>query len=127
MKITDIVLFEVKGEWVAPPFPVGDRNAQQLDVYNAYGPDWGKFEPSPEPQPISGIFVEILTDEGVSGIYGSLYAHQAFLIATELKPFLLGRDALAIELLQDLMHCRSSRACNGICVLYLFVYVLLFK
>lgn len=119
MKITDIVLFEVKGEWVAPPFPVGDRNAQQLDVYNAYGPDWGKFEPSPEPQPISGIFVEILTDEGVSGIYGSLYAHQAFLIATELKPFLLGRDALAIELLQDLMlrfdrHGRSGMFMNAI-------------
>ena len=119
MKITDIVLFEVKGEWVAPPFPAGDRNAQQLDIYDAYGPDWGKVEPSSDPQPISGIFVEIRTDEGVSGFYGSLYAHQAFLISTELKPFLLGRDALATEQLQDLMlrfdrHGRSGMFMNAI-------------
>ena len=119
MKITDIVLFEVKGEWVAPSFPVGDRNAQQLDAYDAYGPDWGKVEPSAELQPIGGIFVEIQTDAGVSGMYGSLYAHQAFLIATELKPFLLGRDALATELLYDLMlrldrHGRSGMFMNAI-------------
>ena len=119
MKITDIVLFKVSGEWVAPPFAAGDRNAQQLDIYDAYGPDWGKAEPSPDLQPISGIFVEIQTSEGVSGVYGSLYPHQAFLIATELKRFLVGRDALATELISDLMlrfdrHGRSGMFMNAI-------------
>jgi L-rhamnonate dehydratase len=119
MKITDVVLYKLSGKWIEPPFPAGDRNAQQLDLYHAYGPDWGKSAPSTQPRPIDGIFVEIETDAGVTGLYGSLYEHQAFLIATQLRPFLIGRDALATELLLDLMlrsdrHGRAGMFVNAI-------------
>ena len=54
--------------------------------------------------PIQAIFVEIETDEGVSGIGGPLDRSQAYVIKEQLIPLLIGKDPLATELLWDQMH-----------------------
>jgi L-alanine-DL-glutamate epimerase-like enolase superfamily enzyme len=57
--------------------------------------------------------VEIQTDDGLSGFFGPIEEWQAFHIQRSLRPYLLGRDPLAIELLYDQMirmdrHGRSG-------------------
>jgi L-alanine-DL-glutamate epimerase-like enolase superfamily enzyme len=49
------------------------------------------------------LYLEIQTDEGVSGMFGSLEEWQTFHIYKTLRPFLIGRDPLATELLYDQM------------------------
>lgn len=110
MIITDIVLFEVSETRRDPP-PSRSRQALPMDVHAQVE------HPSPPNQPqhdrIRAQYVEIQTDEGISGLFGPIQAFQAVIIATELRPFLIGRDALATELLLDLMlrlnrHGRSG-------------------
>lgn len=118
MKITDVVLFRVHGTWQGPDFPPGDRQSQALDIYPEFGARGagGKAE---GPQPISEIYVEIETDAGISGLFGPIDDDQAYIIRTFLRPFLVGRDPLATELLYDQMirmhrHGRSGMFMTGV-------------
>lgn len=118
MKISDVVLFKVRGTWQSPDFPPGNRQSQALDVYPEFNErDWTK---GPEgPQPISEIYVEIETDAGISGLFGPIDDYQAYVIRIFLRPFLLGRDPLATELLYDQMlrlhrHGRSGMFMTGV-------------
>jgi L-alanine-DL-glutamate epimerase-like enolase superfamily enzyme len=65
------------------------------------------------------IYVEIRTDEGVSGLFGPIDESQAFVIQRWLRSFLIGRDPLANELLLDQMlrldrHGRSGPFMTGV-------------
>src|SRR5215212_6615 len=103
MQITDVRLFEVHGPWTGPTFPLGNRQAQQLDIYPEFNQLPRETAPSSAPQRIRAIYVEILTDADVSGIFGPIEAEQVDIIKRMLRPFLLGRDPLATELLLDQM------------------------
>lgn len=109
MQITDIILFQVSGRYTGPTFPPGDRQARQLDIY----PEFNQ-RPAAEPgDTLSAIYVEVQTDQGISGLWGPIQEHQAYHIHRSLRPFLMGRDPLATELLYDQMirldrHGRSG-------------------
>jgi L-alanine-DL-glutamate epimerase-like enolase superfamily enzyme len=113
MKITEAVLTEVRGRRAAPFFPPGSRQAQMLDRYpefNAREPADGTAAAQVE---LRGIYLEIRTDAGCTGLYGAIDDYQAFLIHRYLRPHLIGRDPLATELLFDQMirlhrHGRSG-------------------
>ncbi len=107
MKIDDISFFELSAPWQATPHPA--RQAKAADIYTQLDP------PLPAGQGdgrIYALYVEILTDEGVSGIFGPIERDQAFLIVQHLRSILIGRDPLASELLFDLMlrHHRHGRS-----------------
>ena len=112
MKISDVVIFEVQGAWSGTPYPPGDRQAQQLDIYT----EFNQRAPGPargDGHPVTASYVEIQTDGGVSGMFGPIEAPQAFFIRSSLRSLLLGRDPLATELLFDQMirldrHGRSG-------------------
>ncbi len=122
MKITDVSLFKVRGAYSGPYFPPGDRQAQMMDVYpefNALAMSGRRRDEGPEM--ISEIYVEVLTDEGLSGLFGPIEDYQAFIIHKFLRPFLMGRDPLATELLHDQMtrlhrHGRSGMFMTGVSV-----------
>ena len=68
---------------------------------------------------MEGIYVEIETDEGIVGRWGPIERPQAFVIRESLRPYLIGRDALATEILWDQMqrmnrHGRSGLFMTGI-------------
>ena len=112
MRITDIVLTRVHGHYHGPRFPPGNAQITQLALYPPPSPG-GSPAPSAAERPIQGIYVEILTDDGTAGLYGPIAEEQAVVIRTALRPFLLGRDPLATELLHDQMlrmhrHGRSG-------------------
>lgn len=118
MQITEVVLFKVHGTYWDPGFPPGDRQAQATDVYPEFNArSWAGA--SAGPHPISDIYVEIQTDEGVSGLFGPIEEYQAYVIGAFLRPYLVGRDPLATELLHDQMlrlhrHGRSGMFMTGL-------------
>ncbi|MDI9547251.1 MAG: enolase C-terminal domain-like protein [Chloroflexota bacterium] len=112
MRISDVVIYEVTGRYNGPEFPPGDRQAKQADVY----PEFNRQEAPAAPvagQTVTAFYVEVQTDEGVNGLYGPIYEQQAYFILYELRPILLGQDALATEQRNDQMlrldrHGRSG-------------------
>jgi L-alanine-DL-glutamate epimerase-like enolase superfamily enzyme len=118
MQIIDVRLFEVRGPWTGPSFSPGSRQAQQLDIYPEFNQP-PPAAPTSAPQRISAIYVEILTDADVSGMFGPIEPEQVPIIKQMLRPFLLGRDPLATELLLDQMirmhrHGRSGLFVTGV-------------
>lgn len=100
MKITDVVLFRVSGRYTGPQFATGSRQAKALDIYPEFNIDG---DTGISERPISALYVEIQTDEGVSGIFGPIEEPNAFTIRHLLRPYLIGRDPLATELISDQM------------------------
>lgn len=120
MKITDVVLTECVGAFAGLTFPSGDRQAKQLDVYPEFDTEEGGGSPEIG-DPVRATYVEIRTDEGVTGIFGPIQDFQAFHVYRSLRPFLIGRDPLATELLFDQMlrmdrHGRSGMFMTAISV-----------
>jgi len=116
--IADIEVFRIRGERDRPAFPTGDRQARALDLYPEASPP-GRPHRAGGKEEASGIYVEIRTDEAVSGLFGPIEKAQAFVIQTYLRPFLVGRDPLATEALLDQMlrldrHGRSGLFVTGI-------------
>ncbi|MGZ8624668.1 MAG: hypothetical protein ACXWYQ_10960, partial [Actinomycetota bacterium] len=97
VRVVVVRLFRVEGE--GPAWTFEDRSVEALDRY----PDHVRATAGAGDSPthLGASYVEIDTDEGVSGLYGPIDARQAFLIATDLRPLLLGADPLATEQLHD--------------------------
>jgi len=120
MKIDRLSLFQVEGHWKGPSFPPGSRQARAIDLYP-------EFNLELDYSPRSGdlhreFYVEIRTDEDLSGLFGPIDSAQVFVIRDELGPFLLGRDPLATEALHDQMlrlnrHGRSGLFMTGLSAL----------
>ena len=114
MKIRDICLFEVTGPWSGPNFPAGDRQAHPLDIYADAGRGGGSAQDT-----VSETYLEIKTDEGLSGLFGPIDLDQAHVIRTHLRDLLIGKDPLAIEGLFDQMirihrHGRTGLFMTGV-------------
>lgn len=110
MKINDVSILQLSGPYSAPFFPPGDRQSQQLDIYPEF--NLNRLSAGTTAQ-IQAQYVEIQSDEGVSGLWGPIQDFQSFTILKSLRPYLLGRDPLASELLYDQMirldrHGRSG-------------------
>jgi L-alanine-DL-glutamate epimerase-like enolase superfamily enzyme len=118
IKITDVKIFRVVGQWDGGGFTAGSRQAKQLDIYPEFNTD-PKGEARSGPREIQSLYVQIETDEGISGQFGPIQKHQGFVIDTMLKSFLIGRDPLATEALQDQMlrmdrHGRAGLFMTGL-------------
>ena len=112
MRISDIGVFEVTGQYAGPEFPPGDRQARQIDVYPEFNAA-AQILQYAKGDAISALYVEVQTDDGFSGLYGPIEEVQAYLILRQLRPLLVGQDALATEKLYDQMlrmdrHGRSG-------------------
>ncbi|MBX3011866.1 MAG: hypothetical protein KF832_10195 [Caldilineaceae bacterium] len=111
MKITDVTLFRLHGHYAGPTFPPGYRQARPIDLYPEF--NTGMVNSPQAGAALRALYVEIHSDEGVTGLFGPIEDWQAFHIHHTLRPFLLGRDPLATELLYDQMirldrHGRSG-------------------
>ena len=115
MKITDVRLFQLRGTMEFPGEFWEERLIRPIDVYPEHkseGAAWlekldnGKYQ-------MSSIFLEIVTDDGVSGIGGPITLEYAFIIDTQLKALLIGADPLATELLWDKMYRHSVHGRKG--------------
>ena len=113
MKIREVNFYTIFGLSSGLDFPVGNRQATQLDVYPEFNKqDWSLQVPEGDRE-VQAIYLEIRAENDLKGIFGPIELDQAYLIAHFLRPFLLDRDPLATELLYDQMirlhrHGRSG-------------------
>ena len=109
MKIEKVELRELSGTLKTENIFWEERLARPIDIYPDYRAEefnetkFGRTQEGHE-YPISAVFIEIKTDEGVTGIGGPIDMAQAYLIKEQISHLLIGKDPLAIELLWDQMH-----------------------
>ncbi|HEX4262059.1 MAG TPA: hypothetical protein VHY76_13265, partial [Acetobacteraceae bacterium] len=107
MKITAIRLRHLRGTLPTKGKFWEERLVRPIDVYAEYRArdDFeGLPQTAPDALPVEANFVQIETDQGVTGIGGPMSESVAFFIGRRLRPLLLGRDPIAHELLWDQMH-----------------------
>lgn len=110
MLISDVRVCRVSGAWTGANFPPGDRQSQPLDIY----PEFNERRPgSGGRKRISALYLEIEAGE-ITGLFGPIQETQAYIILKSLRPFLLGRDALANELLLDQMVRMDRHGRTGV-------------
>jgi L-alanine-DL-glutamate epimerase-like enolase superfamily enzyme len=102
MKIVDVRSFRLAGP--APYDPETfweERLVQPVDIY----PKWREIGPNYSiPEPFYQSFLEIVSDEDVSGIYGPVSDDVLRCVLNNLRPYLLGEDPFSTEKLWDLMY-----------------------
>jgi len=120
MKITDVRLRQLEGTLKYPGTFWEERLRMPADIYprfKARGAEVLVRWPIPlegDRYKVTGIFVQIETDEGVIGLAGPInYGASPLYIDTQLKPILLGQDPMAIELLWDQMYRNAIHGRKG--------------
>lgn len=116
MHIADIRLRHVSGRMPFDGTFWEERLIRPIDVYPEYD-RWG-----PEVLPrldnrtyrIETFFVELESNEGVVGTGGPISRDQAFLIDSELRPYLSGADPLAHERVWDTLYRASVHGRKGV-------------
>lgn len=106
MRITEVRLRQLRGTLPTQGNLWEARLVRPLDVYPEYRnrDDFEGGEQTEDGFKIVTHFVEIHTDEGVTGLAGPIPETVAFIIAKHLRRLLLGQDAIAGEKLWDQMH-----------------------
>src|SRR5258708_6384957 len=95
------------------PVEAGDAKRQHqvnpLHIYEEHRPPeyHERALPAGEAR-ASALYIRIATESGLEGLYGPIDLEAAILVHTQLRPFLIGKDALAGEAMWDKMH-RSNR------------------
>jgi L-rhamnonate dehydratase len=116
MRISDLRLRHVSGRMPVDGDFWEERLIRPVDLYPAYralGPDVLPVLDDGTCR-IDAFFVEIEADEGVVGIAGPIPREQAYLIDVDLRPYLLGADPLAHELIWDTLYRASVHGRKGL-------------
>ena len=115
LKIRDLKIRALQGVMTHDDPFWEERLVRPVDIYPEYrrqGADYttslgdGRYR-------MRSVFLEIHTDEGVTGLSGPFSAHEAFIIDTQLRPILVGADPLAGELLWDQMYRSMTHGRKG--------------
>ena len=123
MKITEVRVFQLEGLLDHKEEFWEERLIRPVDIYpehKAEGTAWLEQEGG-EQYRIVANFVEIMTDDGISGLGGPMPAEQAYVISTQLKPLLLGEDPLAIERIWDRMYRYMVHGRKGVVMMAISV------
>src|SRR3569833_3278981 len=108
-KIEAAAAIELRGRYTDAAGGNGQQQANPPDAYDSLRPAAYEDHPSGTREvQYSAVYVKIRTSSGIEGLYGPIEKAAAWIVHTELRPFLLGKDALAGEALWDQMY-RSNR------------------
>ncbi len=111
MKIVDVRIFRIEAD--GPEREWDARSVRPLDAYQRHlastEDGWIKE------RRLRKLYVEVEA-EGGTGLYGPIDARQAFLIDTDLRPLILGLDALATERVHDEMLRLQRHGRSGVFV-----------
>ncbi len=109
LKIRAVEIWELRGHREAVRGINQQYQVNPLDIYAELRPKpYADSVPSPARVPVTALYLRIGTEEGVEGLYGPLDKEAAIVVDEQLKPFLIGKDALAQEKMWDQLY-RSNR------------------
>lgn len=91
--------------------PIGNP----IHIYEAFRPKPYRDDPSPEESEtsVSALYLTIRTADGLEGFYGPIDTECIPVIERQLKQFLMGKDALAVETIWDQMYRFNRHARVG--------------
>jgi L-rhamnonate dehydratase len=108
LKIEALELIELHGRYTDAAGVNAQPQVNPLDVYDDLRPAPYQDKPSGSKEfHTSAVYLRI-TAGGVEGLYGPIEKSAAIVLQQDLRPFLLGKDALAGDALWDEMY-RSNR------------------
>jgi L-alanine-DL-glutamate epimerase-like enolase superfamily enzyme len=109
LKIEAVELVELHGRYTEEAGVNGQQQVNPEDVYDTLRPEPYRDHPSGKKEvQTSAVYLRIRTSSGLEGLYGPIEKAAAMVVRTQLRPFLIGKDALAGETLWDQMY-RSNR------------------
>lgn len=109
LKIEAVELLELHGRYTDEAGINRQPQVNPLDIYDELRPAPYADKPSgTHVVPYTAIYLRIRTSGGIDGLYGPIEKSAAIVVNEDLRPFLLGKDALAGEKLWDQMY-RSNR------------------
>lgn len=108
MKITEVRCIRVSGD--AELRPLEERQVGMMDAYPEFA---ARPAPATRPKRLSEVFVQIDTDEGISGLFGAIFPETAPIILGKLAPHLVGQDPLATERIWDVLYRQDRHARKG--------------
>jgi len=121
MRITDVRIRELTGTTQYADDLFQGRQRSPMDIYpeakartaQEMYKAW-RFIGEGDSDEVKGVFVEIDTDAGITGIAGPInWLIPCIYIDTMIKPLLLGKDPFATELIWDQMYCSSNHGRKG--------------
>jgi L-rhamnonate dehydratase len=109
LKIDAVDLLELTGHYTTEAGVDGQAQVSPLDVYDQLRRAPYQDNPKGTVQArTEAIYVRIRTAAGLEGLYGPIEREPATIVYEDLRSFLIGKDALAGEVLWDQMY-RSNR------------------
>lgn len=118
MRITDVKLRLLSGSMPVEGEFWEERLSRPVDVYpehKAASAQFGSTRHAADSRyPIEAVFVQIETDEGISGLGGPIPPSLAYIVDSELRWLLRDADPLATERLWDLMYRHAIHGRKGV-------------
>jgi L-rhamnonate dehydratase len=109
LKIETVELLELHGHYTAEAGVNHQPQVNPDDVYDDLRPTPYTDKPNGQREvKTEAIYLRIRCGGGLEGLYGPIERDAALVVYTDLRPFLIGKDALAGEALWDQMY-RSNR------------------
>lgn len=109
LPIRSIEWVRLQGQWDTEANVNNQYQVNPLHIYDALRPkEYRDGTAAPRRANVSAIYLKVVTQAGVDGIYGPIDREAALVIDAQLKSFLTGKDALAGEAVWDQLY-RSNR------------------
>jgi L-rhamnonate dehydratase len=116
VKITNVRFVQVKGMWSYDGPLWEERLVRPVDIYpelDVAGSNVPFSRKSESPYPLEAIFLFIDTDQGVSGMFGSIEKSSAQIIANQFARILIGENPHAVERIWDKMYRQAIHGRKG--------------
>jgi len=115
LKITAVEIWQCRGHRQTTRGVDQQYQVNPLFVYDELRPAPYKDSASPTTNnaPVTALYLKIKTDAGVEGFYGPVDKEVALVVDEQLRPFLMGKDALAQEKLWDQLYRSNRHARRG--------------
>jgi L-alanine-DL-glutamate epimerase-like enolase superfamily enzyme len=107
MKIRNLNCFEISGP--ANVEASEERQLQMLDVYR----ELARRGPGGGADRVTGTYVEVVAEDGTTGLFGPTFAETAPIILAKLRNHVVGQDALAYERIWDVLYRQDRHARKG--------------
>jgi L-rhamnonate dehydratase len=115
LKIEAVELIELHGTYTEEAGVDQQPQVNPLDIYDQFRRPPYVNKPSGTKQVhTSAIYIRIRTAGGIEGLYGPIEKSAAIVVQQSLRPFLIGKDALAGEALWDQMYRSDRQSRDGL-------------
>jgi L-rhamnonate dehydratase len=115
VKISAVEIWELHGHHETVRGIDQQYQVNPLDVYDELrpAPYHDAAAPSNTNAAVSALYLKIVGDNGIEALYGPIDKEVAIVVDEQLRPFLIGKDALAQEKLWDQMYRSNRHARRG--------------